>query len=547
MNEPDAIWNRLMNFHLNCAQNQSIVENRLPFGMKRQLTPLRFSRQLLNMNQVINKKLTVEIKDPWMSLNRYGILKPKPLYDQVNNSNKIKFIPHRIVTKCSSCSIDDSMGKALKFDPSALLFFKDDYIEVKTNLTSNANGTVSCDKNHLGAILKQGCWLISQPDLLAFPSSNLPQTMNNKLRGIKYAEFIAQEWSNLEGFGEEVEFVALSRSEPNRNTILMSKRSLEGGMSIFIIDGSDNSIKFQGNSFDLEFDGSIYERNVTVEGGDLIILMKSKEPEKIVSIICGLKCEITEDFESKLLAKLRGFYGISCLLVSRVCLNNNFDESFANERCLSYVCHLDTKIGSIVNEPKPGPFGCTTRHSVIYRQGYFAALHHDASKINRFPDTINYIIRKLCNENNLRRRLEQEGDESILKRISDIQYFAYLINCKEKILLGLGGGSKCLVITEQDGELKMKEIKIYEMSILIDLGIDLSDHVLKESHDPQDFRDSKVYHFILLSPHFPTFLIKSINANDVKSFLDELLKISGVDPFSFKVSMAHFKLESKSE
>ena len=273
------------------------------------------------------------------------------------------------------------------------------------------------------------------------------------------------------------------------------------------------------------------ELKVEIEIGDLIVFIKAKESDKVSEMISKMKFDFGDDMEYYLLERLKNC-PISCLLVSRVQYTNEFDEYYnlnymdMDHHNILYNCHLDTKVGMIVNEPIPGSFGCTTRHSVIYRRGYFAALHHDASKINRFPDTINYIIRKLSDPKNLGKRLEQEGDEkSLLKRISDIQYFSYLLRKPNgRIILGLGGGSKCILLREME-DYEVAIIKIFEVPILLDITgeLKLNDNL------------------ILLSPHFPSFMIKNVSIFDnLKDWMKELLNISSVDVQSFKVSMAHF-------
>ena len=245
MTENEMIWNKLKTFRfLNSSLNQSIIENRLPFGMKRHLTPLNISEPfpVLKASDFI-----IKFKDP----NLFKRIRIEPRIEN-NCVNKIKFIPHKIISGESFVSIEES---EIKFDPSAILFFntKDDGSFIKTNLTSNAHGSVSNDKNQLSAILKESCWILSFSDLIKnLKRFNLPQIQNNKLRSLKYVEFISNEWKELKGFGEEVEFISITRSDNNNNgnngnngnnfSVLKSKRNSKN-LNLFLI-GKDGNLKF---------------------------------------------------------------------------------------------------------------------------------------------------------------------------------------------------------------------------------------------------------------------------------------------------------------
>jgi hypothetical protein len=531
MTENETIWNRLKLFQfLNYSLNQSIVENRLPFGTKRNLSPLIITEAypVLKPSDFI-----ISFKDP----NLFKRIEPKI---EANCVNRFKFIPHKVISSYNSIPTKEQEPE-IQFDPSAILFFNPKSEVLKTNLTSNANGSVSNDKNNLAAILKQSCWLLSFTDLTNnFTKFNLPQIQNNKLRSLKYVEFISEEWSELKGFGEEVGFISITRIENHDisgdYSVLKSKRNFKL-LNLFIIN-KDGKLKFSSlkeETFVL-ISNSIYKTTLKIESSDTIFMFKGEG--NCFEDVLKLNCDLSDDFEGKALELiknaekrkiLKNYNFLDSLIISRVKFLNEFDESFDLNLNLNlnptvtinYLSHLDTKIGTIVNYPIPGPFGCTTRHSVVYRRGYFAALHHDASKINRFPDTINYIIRKMGNPSNLGKRMEQEGDESVLKRISDIQYFAYFLKKEGKYYLALGGGAKCVILSR-----KLNLITVHEMPILMELPI-------LSSKDQ----------IILLSPHFPpSNLIKSIQAPTIQEWIKRLLQVSEVDLSSFKVSLGHFEM-----
>lgn len=685
----DGYWNRLKSFHLKSPLNQSIIENRLPFGMKRELYPLRireveYNRAIAIRNTSASTTTTAATssgsdvynilkasdflanlsKDPWVynfnslypRASNTRRIEPKIMISNNCSSNieqqqpkRLKFIQHRVIEKFknerngsdleSSGLSNNYNSRILYFDPTAILFFKENSELAMTNLTSNANGTVSLDKNHMGAVLTFGCWLLSLPDINKY--SLIPHTQNNKLRGLKCAEFLAQEWMSLEGIGDEIEFVALTRNyeqinanlsttstttttttttinsiKPNLMKVLISRKSSRSrsgpldNMEIFVFD-CKGRIKF--NSLNIEAkiinSSSLFNCEIEVFEGDVIILTKGIDMKIILTKISKIIYETLffNDLEPKLRTEIEMNGGIQihlggALIVSKVHKFNEFNRSFStikdeddfeNEiddkvQCLEindadvlygitdsnstngtngnsinstdsnsinikhnhnhymnikYICHLDTKIGKIVNDPAPGSFGCTTRHSVIFRPNYFAALHHDASKINRFNDTINYLIRKIGDENNLGKKLEQEGDDGmIFRRLSDIQYFAYLLRVpfpSVKIHLGLGGGAKCVVIrkfkSKNNKNVKKFELEVYERPILRRLEYEI------------EMIDKTIYtisFLLLLSPHFSIDLIKSVNFNgNIRKFMEELMIKCEVDVFSIKVSMALFELQ----
>lgn len=523
-------------FYLSSALNQSIVENALPFGMRRQLKPLKLK---------IDRGDAMEMADVLLALNPdYYDLKMMRVggAGAGGGGNRIKFINQKLNNTIPIANLEN----CLNFDPSAILFFKGSEF-LRTNLTSNANGTVSNDKNYLSGVLNnQGCWLICLPDIFKF---ELPEIQNNKLRSMKYLEFITQEWDGgiHESFGDEVEFVALNVEEADKFKVLMKasilisqKAQRVGGMSIKVID-CKGRLKNEVNTRNHVPNCSITRIPVIIENGDTVILRKGEKKEDEVKNIIPFNLE--DDLETKI--PCDQISGVKALIISRVHFKNEFDELFRIKNgpaasasgyvrynaLITYVCHLDTKVGEIVNEPQPISFGCTTRHSVIYRNGYLAALHHDASKINRFPDTINYIIRKMVDPRNLNKRLDQDGgcsaNFSVLKRISDIQYFAYLIkspNTPRGFFLGLGGGAKCVSMSRD-----LKRIKIYEEPILIFIP----------AEEFQNFPN-----LILLSPHFS---VKSesaetlnLNFESVEEWMLSLL--CGIERRNFKLSMAYFKI-----
>lgn len=618
--QQDFRWNRLKFYHLLSSSNPSIVENRLPFGMERKLKPLIrlkteyighigkesiLKRQQFRLAPTATDKIRTEKKVVSEKDKAVGsVIKP------------VKFIPHKVneVKLLRSKLSDESVSiyppyhgtnslflPILYFDPSALMFFKEkDDGKVgpsellQMNMTSNGKGTVSADKTHLGAIFTTGCWLLSLQDALSY--ERLPPTLNNKLRGLKCAEYFAQEWENLNvSLGDKVEFVAITRSEqsilsanPNKMTIIGSRRRGEIPLTLNIFNGKSGKkfssvdvilplVKAKKDSSDGDGDGdaviSYYSLEMEIEEDDILILTRGILKEELlmkISRIVSSEYDLTADLEKRLLKECScsNEMDSKALMVSKVHLFNRFDEnmnlqrlkrgenngkmcvvddvvkvkeeqeeqeeqeetSFGSEIALKHVIHLDCRKGCLTHEPSPGPFGCTTRHSVIYRSSYFAALHHDASKINRFKGTIDYIIRKVGDVDNLGKRFVSDGggmvgkDSQVLARLSEIQYFAYMLLKGGNIHLVLGGGAKAVLLNYQK-----KTFEVIEKQIL------------------QKIKIEKGQEIILLSPHFTNeSIFDGLNHGNVQinttEWLNDLLKRSGVSPNNSKVSMALFSI-----
>lgn len=541
----EAHWAYLMMGNkLERALNQSAIEMALPFGMQRNLIPISLDRR---GSESKFKKLQPNdfqvIKDPLVSsFTEHQNRKLQPRQNVYES--RIKFIPHRAFQDrpITTAQRNNALNNNFTFDPTALLFFKEEGRREfnKTNLTSNASGSVSGDKSHLGAVMSYGCWLLSSQDVANY--SVIPPTLNNKIRSLKSIEFIAQELANLDGIGDAIEFVALHRFESiegakcsnyRKVSIIMSRlrRKINGQEMKLLILNCDGKIKFSSDDIKHCSASHLYKSEIELHLGDVVFLMRGSADVELRLISEALKCEsLGYDFESEILNMLESVSSLSALIVSKVTKSMDFDESFNKKTLgdtgrfgLKHICHLDTKIGQLVKEPQPGMIGSTTRHSVIYRPNYFGALHHDASKINRFRDTINYVIRKVGDERNLNCRLEQEGSAGIFKRLSDIQYFAYLLLLPNgKIHLGLGGGAKCLVISKSTG------IRLIEESILRSLeNVQDADRIL------------------FLSPHFPTSkLLERDFIGSEEKMMKELLVDSQLNVNNFKLSMVLFEINA---
>lgn len=561
----DAAWNRLKYFYLSKALNPTPVENNLPFGMDRDLRPLKRSEKDFDRIGALKR-----VADYKLRLERMSY---KSRDTPIQFNKMIKFVPHKSMITTPTITNDHyDNGSSIKLDSSALLFFKEEedfcdsgsgmsmnFVSQMTNLTSNANGTVSNDKKSAGGIFQTACWLVSTGDLIQNSGMMeiLPAVQNNKLRILKCLEFLDEEWRGIgPDLGTILDFVALTKcQETGEWTLLKSDRriSQSNESDIYIYD-KEGELKYST-------DGSDCSRNIInsqririqlglkIEHGDLILAIKHhhhnniKKKKVIRDVLDGL-CEILkrnsmiDDYEKiceDYFHVKGGSFGIEAVLVSRVTDGmKEFEKVFkrtnltiktsssSSSMMIKYVSHLDTKIGSIVTQPPPGTFGSTTRHSVIYRPAYFAALHHDASKINRFPETLNYIIRKLLDPQNVGSNLATR-----IKRISEIQYYAYVVRKIEVgsgsgFVMGLGGGAKAVLIQNEI-------VFIHESPRIVEINL-----------KPFTSLKKSPINLLLLSPHF-SLQNFDFNRPSIEEIISELTRQID-DMTNFKVSLSHFQL-----
>ena len=262
----------------------------------------------------------------------------------------------------------------------------------------------------------------------------------------------------------------------------------------------------------------------TASEGDWLVLMRSLTVPKD-GLVMALKARLEEsraldDLEERVLEILPP--GTSALVASQLGSKNRLDQllqsSVHPSTAISHVTHLDTRRGCLVEDVQPGRFGSTTRHCVIYRPPFLAALHHDASKINRFSPTIDYILKKI-----LRARAEH-GNSTILtlnlKRISEIQYFAYVVSHRGFLYCSVGGGASILLVRGRERRVIDESGSIHQ--IQLDTTTSTSTTTI-----------------FLLSPHF--FALR--HTPQPKEFFAQYCRERGIDLRHPKLSFAQFQLE----
>jgi hypothetical protein len=508
----------------------SRLEERLPFGMMRRIPMI--GRDGKDDFDAAN--LIMSMKNPVMSIRKNPVntlmtsmnvpmttiqpntSKSKHLtfteYKQLNFNPAHSAHPAHSVHSVHSArpTLPNShipTATALYFDQSLVMFTRDNGAMNPTLISSNFNGSVSGDRQHFGAILRTGCWLLPTGAALAHP--RLPPTANNKLKLIKCAEFMAREWptgvnvSQLGGLAIVRPERAVLTAQPNLLSVVGAAVD-GGGGGLYWMVLNRRSFGWKDHLLPFSF---------TAQEGDWLVLMRSLQGAPSPDFLSDLKelllvSDALDDLEVKVKEILPT--SLTALLLSRISFPNRLDHLISPSVTgkLSHVTHLDSRRGGLTADVEPGRFGSTTRHCVIFRPPFLAALHHDASKINRFAPTIDYIIKKVLREG----RLD-------LRRISEIQYYAYVIS-KGGYLYCVVGGGACIVLLEGDNGSITRVIE--EAQLIYKLPCPRRAQIM------------------LLSPHLYTLR----NHVDPKASLLQYCRERQIDLHHPKLSFAQFSLDS---
>jgi len=441
-----------------------------------------------------------------------------------------------------------------QFDPSAFLI-------AQNKIFSNAEGSVSGDSSWIAATWSRtGTWLISRRPLLSHP--NIPTVTNSKLLLLKAAGWFSKEWEQMGSSTASKftgDFIAVARKEyqiythqPNLVTII--KQVNEGtALGVVIYDVSGRR-KFPQSLFDkfwywmngaFKSHCRMMQKDVNLNTGDLIILVKKplNSPlthAELVNVfdVLGQKLSklkqslITGDLETiinRLMPTLLDHYGLT---VSRCVSVQQFDFYFraiCGALKMEHLQHLDNRKCGLVTEPTPGSFGSTTRHNVIYRAGYYAALHMDASRLNRFKPTIDYMIRRLVCV------VDDGKDSTLFARVPEVQYHAnVLLKAEGKVKVAVAGGAVVVLLFKTDGK-ESWQILIHEQaSSIITYSMPASMPVFVLLASP---------HFLFIGQEALATLLQGWNAEDVKiRLLQRILDVNQLDQHDCKLSLALFQI-----
>ena len=347
-------------------------------------------------------------------------------------------------TASSSSSSASSSASA-----SAPMSFRNFAIQLgarATNLTSTQHGTAASDKRHIAAVLRDACLVATLDAIDAFPEYR--QTLNNKLKALKVMEFLHERLAYHLVGGRPVAFdtwprgaelCGVLRIPDSRATrenaalqppyrIVRRGRSLNvcvfrAGQRIFPAPGAeDEDARFWATGPTRDAPAALHWLKFDLRPDDLVFVCRGyagRDRDALDQLQAMARAVRLAgpvgDYDRVLPAQGHTRHGdeTGCL-VARV--GSDFDAPIeaACALRLRHVLHWE-RCGEPSAEP-PWPYAIT-KHSVLHRP-YLAMLYLDASKINRFHPTIDFLVRKV------RGCAPGAPVPPLLAKLSDIQHMA---------------------------------------------------------------------------------------------------------------------------
>lgn len=380
-------------------------------------------------------------------------------------------------TARSSLSNSSSMARNLIDNPSqgastiqVKLNFRNFAIQLSsksTNLTSNQSGTAAADKEHFASVMQDSVIACSVDFINAFPDYR--PTVNNKLKPLKFMEFLQEQLyinynnqgtgfsgiippkDDLVYFYRLPDHLAAKRPDLPRYRIFRNSRTLgiaiyRKGQRIFPVtpeDIADFWLETPRNQpvqskecalTDLRDDDLVmicrgYVDNLESEADSLAEDASKVPPGGDLDDILPPSGHVLDD--------LRGETATILAI-----LGAEFDEYMlqGTKYRIRHVIHVEKSGHTAIDEPWPYAI---TKHTLVVRP-YLAMLYSDASKINRFSPTIEFILKKA--------KAAPIG-ESILKflgKLSEIQHMAAGMIIGDKLRYWATGGAFIVHLHRQD-------------------------------------------------------------------------------------------------
>ena len=326
-----------------------------------------------------------------------------------------------------------------------------------TNLTSNQAGTAAADKEHFTAVM-QDCVIATSVDFIhSFPDYR--PTVNNKLKPLKFIEFVQEQlylnYNESSGFlsdlplKEDLVFFYrfpdnLAAKHPEMPRFRLFRHSRNIGIAVY----RNGKRIFPVTPEDILDFWTLIPRNKPVVSKERALLDLRNDD---MILICRGYGDTLEN-EADALAEdasrvppggdlddvlppaghvLDDLRGETATVIA--VMNPEFDEYLLQDAKyrIRHVIHAEKTGHAAVDEPWPYAI---TKHTLVMRP-YLALLYSDASKINRFSPTIEFILRKA---------MSAPLGESILKflgKLSEIQHMAAGLVVGDKLRYWATGGA----------------------------------------------------------------------------------------------------------
>lgn len=337
-----------------------------------------------------------------------------------------------------------------------------------TNLTSNQAGTAAADKQHFSAIM-QDCVIVSSVDYIN-SFKNYRPTVNNKLKSLKFNEFIQEQLhfryngstasiaadftkavpvkDDLIYFYKTPETFLKSNPSLSRFKIFRHSRTLgiavyRKGERIFPVSPEDISDFWTRVPENVPLQGK--ERSINdFRDEDLIMICRGYPENEVDSLAEDIsKVQLGGDLDDVLPPSGHIFdYLLGESATIAAIIGSEFDEFLlrGTDNRIKHVLHVE-KNGHVAIDG-PWPYAIT-KHTVVHRP-YLAMLFSDASKINRFSPTIEFVLKKA---------MTVPIGQSILKsleKLSEIHHMVGAMVIGNKLRYWATGGAILALVSSEE-------------------------------------------------------------------------------------------------
>ena len=337
-----------------------------------------------------------------------------------------------------------------------------------TNLTSNQYGTATADKTHYAAVMTDSLLCTSLNLLEAFTDEYKP-TVNNKLKALKFMEFLQERFQlhfcgsrsiddRLAGEAAVGEDVVVAYRMPesllgqygHRGSFHVLRQG--SGVGVAIYRGSQRlysscpsagrfvSPRLESLAMAMGADRS-HDVLKGVERGDCVVIYRGGGV-RVADVLAGELAgrPVGSDLDASVDRLNASLNSKSAVIVLTAVLGDTFDELYAQPHQLRHIVHTERKGHLAIDQPWPYAI---TKHSFLLRP-YLAMIYADASKINRFSPTIEFIVRKAMAGEASGRCLTER-----LEKLSEIQHMAGVVLVAGDQLRFWGTGGAFLILVDR--------------------------------------------------------------------------------------------------
>lgn len=339
-----------------------------------------------------------------------------------------------------------------------------------TNLTSNQYGTATADKSHYAAVMTDTL-ICTTLGLLEHFSDEYKPTVNNKLKALKFMEYLQERFQmhfcgsrsmadRLQRFPEKEELAVVYRMPDS----LKAQYGHRGGLHVLRLGWSvgvavyrastgerlySNSLA-SGGRFVAEgvqasalSDSSRFHHDVLdgVEDGDFALIFRGCALPACDALAKQLAAlPPSSDLDELCERTNAGLSFKDGNIAIATVIGSAFDEFYAQPHQFRHIVHTERKCQLSIEQPW---IYAITKHAFLLRP-YLAMIYADASKINRFCPTIEFIVRKVSSPSAMSRFLMPS-----LSKLSEVQHMAGVLLRPEGKLRYWGTGGAFIALVDR--------------------------------------------------------------------------------------------------